>query len=57
MLLAKNKLSTIKMLISKALIESYINHDELVLVNNVVRSYNEMRKGIENPQNFVECTI
>ena len=36
MLLAKTKLNTFKVLISKALIPSYINHDELVSVNNVL---------------------
>ena len=35
--LAKINLSTINMVICKALIKSYINNDELVLVNNVVR--------------------
>ena len=44
MLLAKTKLDTIEVLISKALIDSYINHDEFVLVNNVLRKYNEMKK-------------
>ena len=32
-LLAKTKLNYIEMLISKVLIDSYINHDEFVLVN------------------------
>ena len=36
-LLAKTKLNTIKVLISKALINSYINHDEFVSVNNMLR--------------------
>ena len=35
--LAKINLSTINMVICKALIKSYINNDEFVLVNNVVR--------------------
>ena len=43
-LVTKTKLNTIKVLISKALIDSYINHDEFVLVNNVLRKYNEMKK-------------
>ena len=33
-LLAKDKLSTIKVLISKSLIDSYISHDEFVSVKN-----------------------
>ena len=36
-LLGKDKLNTIKVLISKALIDSYISHDEFVLVNNMLR--------------------
>ena len=36
-LLGKDKLNTIEVLISKALINSYISHDEFVLVNNVLR--------------------
>ena len=36
-LLAKTKLNTIKVLISKALINSFINHDEFVSVNNMLR--------------------
>ena len=35
--LAKAKLNTIEVFISKALIDSYINHDEFVSVNNVLR--------------------
>ena len=37
MLLGKDKLNTIEILISKALIDSYISHDEFVSVNNVLR--------------------
>ena len=36
-LLGKPKLETIEVLISKTLIDSYISHDEFVLVNNVLR--------------------
>ena len=36
-LLAKNKLNSIEVLISKALIDSYISHDEFVLINNVLK--------------------
>ena len=43
-MLAKPKLNTIKFLKSKAVIDSYINHDEFVLVNNVLREYNDMKK-------------
>ena len=46
LLIAKTKLNTIKVLISKALIDSYINHDEFDSVNNVLREYNEIKEEI-----------
>ena len=49
MLLRKDKLSTIEALFSNALIYSYISHDELVSVNNVLREYNEIQEEIEGP--------
>ena len=39
MLLGKDKLNKIEVLISKALIDSYISHDEFVSVNSVLRAY------------------
>ena len=42
---------------SKALIDSYISHDEFVSVNNVLREYNEMKEETENPKNALEYTI
>ena len=56
-LLAKVKFKTIKVLISKALINSYINHEELVSVNNVLRQYSYMKDGNKNTENVVEHTI
>ena len=38
-LLAKTKLSSVEILISKALIHSYISHDEFFLVNNALKEY------------------
>ena len=55
--LTKAKLNTIEVFISKVLIDSYINHDEFVSVNNVLREYNQTNEGIKNPKNNVECTI
>ena len=40
MLLVKNKLNYIDILTSKALIDSYISHDQFVSVNNALREYN-----------------
>ena len=47
MLIGKDKLNTIKVLISKALINSYISHDKFVSVNNVLREYNEIKEKIK----------
>ena len=57
LVLRKDKLNTIDVLISKALIDSYISHDEFVSVNNVLREYYEMEKEIKNPETSVEYTI
>ena len=43
-LLAKSKLSRIGIIVSKALINSVISHDELVSINNVLKQYDEMKK-------------
>ena len=40
-LLGKAKLDAIEILISEALIDSYISHDEFFSVNNVLREYNK----------------
>ena len=56
-LLEKDKLNTFEVLISKNLIDSYINHDEFVLVNNVLREYQEMKEEVKNPEISVEYTI
>ena len=52
----KLKLNTIDVLFSKALIDSYIGHDEFTLVYNVLREYNEMKKEMKNSETFVEQT-
>ena len=49
---AKSKLISIDVLISKSLINSYINHKELVTVNNVLREYNKMKAEIKKSQDF-----
>ena len=45
-LLGKDKLNTIEVLISKALIDSYISHDEFVSVNNVLTEYNKVKSCV-----------
>ena len=42
------KCYSVKVLLSKALIDSYISHDELVLLNNVLWGYSEVKKERKN---------
>ena len=51
MLLAKDKLSSIEVLTSNALIDSYISHDEFVSVDNLVKECHEMKKEIKDLKN------
>ena len=48
MLLAKNKLNSVEVWISKTLINSNISHDEFILMNNVPKKYNNVREEIKN---------
>ena len=57
MLLGKDKLNTIEVLITKALLDSCISYDEFVSVNNVLREYNEMKAKINNAENSVKYFI
>ena len=52
-MLGKDKLNTIKVLISKTLIDSYISHDECMSVNNLLRKYNETKEEIKNCKTYV----
>ena len=47
-LLAKSKLNSIEVLISKALIDSVISHGEFLLINNVQKKYNKIKEEIKN---------
>ena len=47
-LLAKSKLNSIELLVSKALIDSVMTHNECVLINNVLKEYNETKQEIIN---------
>ena len=44
--LAKTKLNSTEILMHESLIDSYISHDEFVLVNNVLKIYDDMKKEI-----------
>ena len=46
-LLEKSKLNSIEVLISKALIDSNISHDEFVLINNVLKEFYDMEEEIK----------
>ena len=43
-LLAKSKLNSIEVLISKALIDSNISYDQFVLINNVLKEFMTLKK-------------
>ena len=47
-LLAKSKLNSTEELISKALIDSNISHNEFVLINNVLKEFYDMEEEIKN---------
>ena len=46
-MLAKSKLSSIEVLVFKALIDSVISQDKFVLKNNVLKEYNEIKEEIK----------
>ena len=56
-MLAKSKLNSIEVLISKAFIDSVISHDEFVLINNVQKEYNEMKEEIKDLINLLKVLI
>ena len=47
-LLAKFKLNNMEVLTSKVLLNSNISHDEFVLINNVLKEYDNMKEEIKN---------
>ena len=57
MLLGKGKLNTIEVLISEALIDSYVSHDEFILANDVLRQYDEEKEEIKHLETSVEYII
>ena len=56
-LLAKAKVNIVEVLFSKALIDSCIDHDKFVSMNNVLREYNEIKEEIKNLEKAVEMLI
>ena len=49
-LLGRAKLDAIAVLVSKALNDSFISHEEFVSINNVLRECNEMKGEIKNTE-------
>ena len=47
-MLAKSKLSSIEVLNSKSLIDSRISHNEFILINYVLKEYDDMKEEIKN---------
>ena len=56
-MLGKEKLSTIEVLISKALIDSYISHEKFVSVINALKEYNEIKEEKNIPETFVVSAL
>ena len=56
-LLGKSKLDIIEVLLSKALIDSYIKHDEFVSVDSMLREYNETKEVMKSPETSVDYII
>ena len=50
-LIAKSKLDSIEVLISKALIDSSVYHDEFVLINYVLKEFYYVKEKIKNSNN------
>ena len=53
-MLAKPGLNSIKLLVRKALIDSYISQDKLVLENNMLREYHDMKEAIKNLKDTIK---
>ena len=47
-MLAKSKLNSIEVLISRDLIDSNISHNKFVLINNVLKEYDNMKEKMKN---------
>ena len=49
--LAKSKLNSVEILVSNALIDSNISHDELVLISNVPKEFDDIKEEIKSSYN------
>ena len=50
-LLAKSKLNSIEVLVSKVLIDSNTSQNEFVLINNALKEFYDMKEEIKNSNN------
>ena len=55
-LLAKSKLNSIEVLISKASVDSVISHDKFVLMNNMLKEYNKMKEEIKKFKDLISLS-
>ena len=53
-LLAKSKLNSIEVNISKFLINSVISHDQFVLIYNILKEYNKMKEEIKKFKGLIK---
>ena len=51
---AKSKLNSIEVLISEALIDLNISHDEFVFINNVLKQYNDTKEELYKLIQFIQ---
>ena len=56
-MLAKTKLHTAQVLISKALKDSNISHGEFLLANNVLKDYDNIKEEIRNSNKKWICLV
>ena len=56
-MLAKSKLNGRELLISEALIDLDITHDEFVLINNVLTEFHDMKEEIKNSNDTFKLYI
>ena len=56
-LLGRPKLDTFEILLLKALIDSFIRHDEFVSVDSMLREYNEMEEEMKSSEVSTEYII
>ena len=56
-MLAKTKLNGIEVLISRALMDSNISHDEFGLISNMVKGYDVIKEFIKDFKVFINNAI